>query len=671
MNPFIEREREEERKRVRSFCASRGADGGILIVCGPRGCGKTRLVGEALSEACEQTWWRLLFGDSHRRRQPCEARPPRDIPRLLFKVEVDPFFPHPCRRKGDKPEPEPMDPNGMAFQLLRNLVFALTSLLDPRLSQRRFGRTLRGRLGFWRYWFSPTGLHWPFPAHPDSCWKKPLLAVFVLLCMVLALVVLALLSPAWEGARWIVFLAPVLITVSAWLFLRWRDWSALARFSSQLYDLVHAQDIDKSEQFSQSAGVQLSQRWNLPAIALVLLGVVSIGVGAFSWLAHGGTELKGGPGSLVTLLLGTGLLVWSRQLGWKESNTARFGQQNPVWMITQLRRYLFLLHRVGIEPVLVFDELDKLEDDVFASRRRPSPAQAVAAADARPAEHTSGQLDSFLDVIQRLRQMLAGDFVTILVGGWDLVRAYEQALDGSFPLPLGSIVQEAIYLGPVSPLTVKEWWDQHPEKHCESDSEGQAEEAIYLGPVSPAAVEKWWDKHSEKLCESDSEGQAESDSQAEAPVAWVFSKGLYARLQGYRRNWTASEEHREAIQSMAEVAGEYWETDAIIRWISNGDAKPWMRHLTRHRVLTLLRVGMAEQAFDYAFDEGSLDGEEAMWDPDEIEKRIKSSDPEDRIAVGRLILARCIKEKKEKEKEKEKEKSRKTPGETPPGLADS
>ncbi|RDH86770.1 MAG: hypothetical protein DIZ78_07725 [endosymbiont of Escarpia spicata] len=589
MIPFIEAERKEDLERIKTFCRERDADGGMLMVCGPRGSGKTRLVDEALAEDHSKHWWnghlRRLLGDNHKRCQPRACRPPRELERILFKVEVDPFFPLPGtnkdhdNRKGCSDPSPRKDPNALAFQLLRNLVFALTSLLDPRPSQRRYGRTLRARLGFWRYWFDPTSLclsmNKPFHAY--------LIGIFF--------IVLALLLTLVTGGDWgsfgIFFLSSLVTLPPAWAFLRWLDWRALSRFSSHLYDLVHAQDMDQTTQQTKELKLQGNHRWALPASLGLGAGMIFTALGINLFPITFPTETGAGLIGAGLLLLGTGGLAASWLGLHKESQISHFGQNNPVWMITQLRRYLFLLHRTGIEPVLVFDELDKLEPKVLTT-----------------GERQTHDLDDFLTAIQRLRQILSGDFITLLVGAEGLAAAYEKALAPSFPQPLGSMIQETVYLGPISPTSVQEWC-KRDEKKIQKGSSLKQDEAL----------------------------------------AWVFSNGLYARLQGYQQDSTINQQDPEKITGIVVEVNNLWSAEALIREVANGDRKPWMQAFIHPRTLTLIHGGMACLVADLANGNSPRNDFEGLG-PKDIQDHLRTQDPEKRMAVGRHILDRRLREKK-------------------------
>ena len=596
MTVFIEKERKEQLDRIRSFCRTGGANGGILLVCGPRGCGKTRLVDEALNTEYKLRFWDLWFGDNHCRQQIQEIRPPRHMKRILFKVEVDPFFPH----QGEDKETAQIDRH--AFQMLRNLVFALTSQLDPRNNQRRYGRTLRSRLGFWRYWFDPTGLRIPVETndstHQDSrrWWHrllndlKPLQRIWLLLLPpLLFVVILYFILFQNEGLAFPFNVAAAvasafLMFIMAWVFLRWLDWRALARFSSHLYDLVHAQDFDKASEEINEIKALSKQQWNIPSVLLTMAGLAILGLGIFKF---SNPYLKSPP-TWLSLVLGTGLLTLSWLYQRKQHKVSHFGPDNPVWMITQLRRYLFLLHRVGIEPVLVFDELDKLERGAI-----PGMEPFNEETD-QPTRHP--RLNIFIGALSRLRQMLAGDFITILVGGEGLAAAHEDALKSPFPGVLGSIVQETVYLGPVSPKTVEEWW-----------------------------------KINGKQCRDG------LSNEIEAALAWIHTQGLYARLKCYHNNWIPSDDQYHDIKVLTNIAEQHWDPKALYPVLSTPASKPCLNHLHRRRILFLIRLGMARQAGDALFMANSLNPYQEL-SPKIICRLLKSTEAEDRIRLGRLVL---------------------------------
>ncbi len=375
---------------IRKFCETPAhQSGGILLLSGPRGSGKTRLVDYALNagktagsaknnhpnraRSIIYKLWAILFGEDRRRRRLITLRQPRTTNRILLPVAVDPFFPHePPTTSSDQTasrinrdtQSEAGTCNQDVIRLLKNILFGLTSTIDTRLSIRCCGRTLHAALGWVRTWLSPTACYMPGVSH--HLWTRALkgIAIVVLPCVAYYLaqplitvlldymstthtIHMTPLTPSWIQC--------VIIATFSWLYLRWRDLRGIGRMGQRLYDLVHAQSFAQNQQlqFERHLQWQMNGR-NLLQVASLLL--ITGGVG----IAFAGSGLVFST-PLILLLLGSSWFFWSHHLT-KQVHTT-FGDGNRVWMITLLRRYIFLLHRCGLEPVLVLDELDKLSVD--------------------------------------------------------------------------------------------------------------------------------------------------------------------------------------------------------------------------------------------------------------------------------------------------------------------
>ncbi|MEQ1530179.1 MAG: hypothetical protein ABL925_12750, partial [Methylococcales bacterium] len=451
--------------------------GGVLMVTGPRGTGKTRIVDEALNERLYSAahhstevnfFWKTifwLFGVSCISKRHAVERQPQSLQRYLIRVDIDPHFPYVQLSKKEQ-----ADANTLAEKLIYNIVFGLTSVIDSRYSIRRHGKTLRAKLGFWRYWFAPNALL--IPCHGKVKMLQLAGRLFLVWLVAGALIWLAL---PWlvqtifaeqalgqqvlcSAYRHLLAAGLSLTTMlSSWLLLRFWDWHSLKQFSASLYDLVHAQELNHDS----DREVQRESKWTSKLPIILLLPV------AMLWL------LEKADISLVMpikndigwwsdfLIIGAalsyaGLWVFSS----KQISHVRFGQSNPVWMITLLRRYLFLCHRCGLEPVLVLDDLDKLED-LYA---KPAPAKITpltvktTGLTAKPPE--SAKLDDFLIAMARLKSSLGAEFLWILIGGAGLYERLQkdrhERPDGTLGV-LGTVVHQEICLGPAAPEQAQTW----------------------------------------------------------------------------------------------------------------------------------------------------------------------------------------------------------------------
>ena len=570
-------------KQIRDFCETPALNGGgMILVTGQRGVGKTRLVDEALNERCELKSLRarierlVLVACGH---DPCRhrrltRRRPRGLSRILLPVPVDPFFPDggtvaATATPGQSAGADHGALDGDTLALLRNLVFALTSTIDPRYAIRRHGRTLKARLGPVTYWFTRTAL-----IRPQHTPKSD---GIIGLCLALAylpgsLVYLWVGEPrlALDFNSVMMFLSWVLLfpltTLFAWIWLRHLDFARLRRMTSDLYDLVHAQ------QFSTEAQTRIERtwRWELKAQrviqALATLAVVGGGLLAYPGTLPFVTRLVGQPGIAVgtgqvgapepvrTAAIGTdrsagsesashapspsnskekgagsdsaaedtkttanGRSAQPRVLGGtnqaqgaaspsdsptaghgqagplnngaadgKETRSplvgpavgasihplaaplialagltalgfvgtsssrrhASFGAGNRVWMISLLRCYLYMLHRAGLEPVLVVDEIDKLGVTADSLRRQRECSDPPGASD----------LDRFIATLVRLKQSLGAELIWILI---DSEMFYPRVIaDRNRPLgqgPLATLIQDEVGLNPISFTEYKEY----------------------------------------------------------------------------------------------------------------------------------------------------------------------------------------------------------------------
>lgn len=486
--PYIHAAGVNKPELIREFLTRPVRNGGILLLVGQRGTGKSRLVDEALNQHDDMApcwhwaWWCGRGRDS----RVTVLRRPKQVRRYLIQVDVDPYFPQPNGQKADGKNAaapaggatenaaslSPCHANDEAFQLIRNLLFALTSTIDPRMSARVHGRTMFEMLGFWRYWFSPRAL---LLREMDLLRWSMLLAVSIPLQMglLMLLQVAARCITGSDGATFFpvtpgaVLGAELVCAVNFLLVyagLRWLDWRALAHMSAKLYDLIHAQDMDATTRQELSTTMTWTHRWALPTGVVLVLAALALGhlpinpatakekpvverQSAQATAKENNKEntadgsadilqrfaMRDWQIALIGLLVGAAVLSLALSFSSKKERVAHFSANNPVWMITLLRRYLYLMHRCGIEPVLVFDELDKLElcrDDGGAAR--------------------SDCLLPFLNSLLRLKHCLGAEFLWILVGGPGLYSRLQKDRHNHDTLgPLATLVQQDIVLGPM------------------------------------------------------------------------------------------------------------------------------------------------------------------------------------------------------------------------------
>ena len=477
--------------------------GGVVLVTGTRGTGKTRLVDEALNDCPEppnkHDLFPLLLGDNPTRKRVEVTRHPRDLKRYLIKVDVSPYFPHASiiNNSAENSQSFSTDP---VFDLLRNVVFALTSTIDSRYSLRDHGKTLRARLGFWRYWFAFNALTFPATSpFPRRAWF--IFGIFSLIWLLFGIISLDLYSA--EILNTLALILLIVNPVLSWMLLRWWDWRALQRISAKLYDQVHAaqakstrtrqsekktewttklpwivllissfaalwqwNEVDDTRSVATEKSMIITQRLNQntpPSSILAKPGVDYKNTLSEKIESHQANNTTNGNSTtndsnmsvlnlflkntnynlntlnFIKLILGGTLISFaaSRLLKSSREDTAQFDQTKLTWMITLLRRYLFICHRCGLEPVLVVDELDKLDErewqTIFpitavkpSTSTKDDPA-SNATDNAKLAFPAKDQLEIFLLAFTQLKANLGAEFLWTFIGGYGLaVRLQEE-----------------------------------------------------------------------------------------------------------------------------------------------------------------------------------------------------------------------------------------------------
>ncbi len=443
------------RHLIRDFCERATNTGGILFVSGSRGTGKSWLVDDALNKRSidnKPTFWNQLFGNVSNSERLSRTREPNHVTRHIIKVDVDPYFPYSHTDSNTT-----SDEKDFSTALISNIVFGLTSVIDCRYSQRKHGKTMRAKLGFKDYWFSNNALLW----RKNNYISK--IALFVLPCFLLLLI------------TWVHFFVPnimgnyfphiiVSTTLSpliSWIYFRWCDWRSLEKMSNKLYALVHAELLNEKK--DKSAGRKQNNLWiTLALVFLFILLCIGLSNDIEVLINALESQLKvlSDP---VKVLLGGSLaasIVWTSSQ--RSQQHIEYGGKNPVWMITLLKRYLFLCHRCGIEPILVFDELNKLEDiDEWWKKRsqktnssdKSSTEQDGNSLDESNLNNSPNKLDQFLVTVAGLKASLGAEFLWILIGGPNVYSRLQQDRhdqpNGALGL-LATTIQQEVLVAPIS-----------------------------------------------------------------------------------------------------------------------------------------------------------------------------------------------------------------------------
>lgn len=535
--------------------------GGVLLVTGERGSGKTRLVDEALNKKVQDTSNKIhqpkqklfdLFGNANTRKKQLIKRSPRQQNRFIIPVSVDPFFPHEVTCNADNKDNTSItkDPRS---QLLKNIIFSLTSTLDPRVSVRRHGRTLRERLGFWDYWFSSNAI-WGSSAFLSNH-RLSSKGLFFFLYFLFFILISIVLSFHFEFSNSNIYsgigsflqqlLLWSLLFPIAWILLRAYDWYALAKHSGRLYDLVHADEAQQSlhaETFRElNASAEADKKKSVLEIILAITLIAFFSHFFPDILQKIKTET---PDKITTPLLlalsFTTIILIARfiiSINNKRKWHRDFGTQNPAWRVTLLRRYLHLLHRCGIEPVLVIDELDKLDKQFFPSQKNANESD----------DNTN--LRNFITAFAMLKQSLGAHFFWILIDEYRIHNEVEKARHTSPQGVAATLIQETILLGPI--------------------------------PFDDANT--YFDTSSNKLDEK------------HKAYYWIKSKGLFSNLRQFE-NLTLPDHLLSRANKLKKSINKLWNfrSSALASFFSNNDHYEY--DLSNNQYVDFIRIGIMQFA---------------------------------------------------------------------------
>lgn len=435
------------------------SSGGILLVTGQRGSGKTRLVDEALNDRRREYRYgrtpgknifvflvnaiqyllsllnfslKPTFGSDPVRKRRLVIRSPRGARRIVLPVPVDPFFicnAKSVNQKKDADQEGETNKDSDAecqveqdvIALLYNVIFALTSFIDPRGAPHQHGRTLGAWVGWPTLWFTSTALYRP-QGRLNWFWVWVLVVLSYVGSFLLGNLISIQLDlptiPINDYLGYVGLLAFFGISVlAAWLLLRWRDLRGLKKRGSQLYDLAHAQKAEKTVQLELRQQLNAKIQWQ--RILLLLLGLLFSGSGLLFFQTAQLPKVA----AAALAALGVFTLVISINQQYKQHAT--FGMGNKNWMVTLIRRYLFQLHRAGFEPVLIIDEIDKLKDS--------SNDTSVS------------ELQRFEESLCRIKQSLVAEFLWVLIDNGRFARDVMAARRLMETDALSTLVQAEIY----------------------------------------------------------------------------------------------------------------------------------------------------------------------------------------------------------------------------------
>jgi hypothetical protein len=444
----------EKIAKLREFLQRPTHQGGVFLITGQRGVGKTWLVEQALSQRRNDSVSDYLFGTVGRRERHAEPRQPRNLKRYFIKVDVDPFFPH-----NDKEQEQ--SPNELTKQLLLNIICALTCTIDSRLSVRKHGKVLSQRLGFWRFWFG-NGLCWPEKnRNLLTGILYFLLGMLVNYSYILVFVVCSFIDEfLFPIASQLFIPISVMFAIGCFMFCRWLDWRSLQKMSEQLYAIAHAREYQQDHDETKTNQTEHKFNFSFILSLLVLVGLVCL-VGSsisphLSSTVHKILQQAVEDKVLAPLLVATVsfLIVITVIYSWSnktnDGDHSKFDKTNPAWLVNLLRRYLFLCHRCGLEPVLVLDELDKLDElDDFSDQH---PEKTKSSGFRMKKNKSPDRLILFLTALAKLKSSLGAEFLWILIGGPVVHRHLQshrhERPDGNLGL-LATVIHQEDVMGPM------------------------------------------------------------------------------------------------------------------------------------------------------------------------------------------------------------------------------
>lgn len=668
-------DRQQKIGKLRAFLTRPEHCGGIYLISGQRGVGKSWLVDRVLTPGVEKRWYHCWSGRIGRRSRFIEASQPRNLQRVFLKVDVDPMFPIMRKSSGsDQPKESEPTPNELTVQLLLNVICALTNAIDTRFSIRSYGRVLRERLGFYQYWIG-NALLWP--ASSNKTWPAGLvLGLVILLTSALAYRFYPHEFRCWRHNHLLgqYILSGVLATVICWFILRWLDWRALQNISDKLYNVAHSshyqQKQDKSDDIKNNHGLNLS-----PLLSLALLFSLAWLVfptdleDLYQAITRFLSEVKNPTviSALVPIVLILSL-VYTRERKHHDEDNVIFDQSNPAWLINLLRRYLFLCHRCGLEPVLVLDELDKLDDwEGFAKKAtHPEPKSATSAKwiirgysdtvenhTTHASQYSENQgrelysleqskeqprkpdkLNLFLLALLRLKASLGAEFFWILIGGQSIHELLQQDRhareDGNLGL-LATLISQEDVLGPVTSETAEDYvvnvwqpkWDQ-------------------------MATDRKWDS---KL------------NHHHFDLLWLRCYGNFATLIRECENLNSYFEVSEFHKKLINTINELWEIDSINEFLNYHQTEvldavrnDWIYIGIRSGILEagnrLIKPILPDRgyflALDRMLDERNQQSPSPLYDKRLLAEihAIRSTDPEMLRATGAMLLYKQLKRNK-------------------------
>ena len=420
---FELKDREKALNAVKRFLSSYRR--GLLLMSGLRGVGKTRLVREALE------------GDKGLKRKMPPSK--NELPRKPLGVWVnimslDLASIVKIKKPGSADlENEPFDIQ--AKFLLMVIIQAIVVQLAPHMSFRLKGSGLRTKLGGWKFYFSIPRTYNKILA--SSKWliflllglifiglysflylSFPYIKVYLLFPYINRLFPDALKMFEWglENADFLKlamsFIGASILFFSSWMLLRWREMALIRRNAQQLYLMTFSNNYKEIWGKSFESPRKSKRR---ESFFLKLFSDI------FGTFFH------------------------------KIKKLGVIAPDAPN-LLYRLEVFLFQLHRIGIEPALIIDELDKLGSSNDLIRSRSGKTGKINSwvwghriKDERWTLNT--EMVVFFDTILRFKESLGKKLPIILIGDMDISRFIR--FSRFHNLAYHTLIKETVFIGQI------------------------------------------------------------------------------------------------------------------------------------------------------------------------------------------------------------------------------
>lgn len=493
---FISHSREQALKTLSRFV--HGYRRGILLVIGNRGVGKTQTVREALEK---EDVWRILPHSRQKVRRvipfwvdlsfmgipsPLEMRDPdKDNNSSGRSEQLNPTPPLEMQDP-DKNNNEgnsrkyTCEPTKMEFSdqdLLIAVMQALATRFAPHADFRRKGKGLRTILGFWEYHLGLKHLFFEMKERLTPHGKKTLnylqsaWAPLFLFLMLPLFYIFKNIIP-WVGTRlsagavntlppsrfatiltqlasslsyhhdlpdWVIFPTYICVFFLSVILLRRLDISLLLRRSEELARLSYADNYSLHEVNKQGRQFKAKNNFKL------------------------------------------GNIFFSRSAENKTEEKTLFNNKSTPYLLRCFQEYLFFLHRFGIEPVLIIDEIDKLSAEHYTHDSFLTELNKTEVYWPRDFREPlpSNELIMFCDRMLRFKESIFKHLSTIVIADSNFAMLIDRSSRSKGQYH--TLVQEILFLQPIGPNAVKKLiltiYNKIGRNTCTGDSRKQGANA--------------------------------------------------------------------------------------------------------------------------------------------------------------------------------------------------